>query len=216
MLLRTPLIIASVSILALSACDPNTQTALGGPNATAGAVTGALVGAAAAASAPGNSRLAQGVAGGILGAAVGGVIGQTLDRQAADLQGSVSGNTKIVNTGNSLVVTMPQDILFATNSATLRPDLKRDLDAVAANLIRYPNSNIEIVGHTDNTGTAALNQDLSLRRANAVASALMQAGVPNSRIATIGRGEDAPIASNLTPEGRALNRRVDIIIWPRN
>lgn len=214
MFLKTPLILASVSLLALAACDPSTQTIAGGPRATAGAATGALVGAAIGANASGSSRLAQAAVGGVLGAALGGAIGSSLDRQASDLQGSVSNQTKIVNNGNSLTVTMPQDILFATGSADLRPDLQRDLNAVATNLLNYPDSTIEIAGHTDNTGTAALNQDLSQRRATAVADVLRQAGVPNRRIVAFGRGEDVPVASNLTPEGRSQNRRVEIIIRP--
>jgi outer membrane protein OmpA-like peptidoglycan-associated protein len=212
--LRTPLVISSVALLGLVACAPGTQTIAGGPKATTGAVTGALVGAAIGANSSGSSRLAQAAAGAVLGGALGGAIGSTLDRQAADLQGSVSNQTKVVNDGSSLTVTMPQDILFATNSAALRPDLQRDLNAVATNLLNYPDSTIEIVGHTDNTGTAALNQDLSQRRAGAVADQLRAAGVPSRRIVAIGRGEDFPIASNLTPEGRALNRRVEIVIRP--
>ena len=116
--------------------------------------------------------------------------------------------------GDYLIVNMPQDVLFATGSASLRPDLTRDLGAVARNLITYPNSRIEVIGHTDNTGSAALNQDLSQRRASAVASVLSGSGVPAARIAIIGRGEDAPIASNLSDAGRAQNRRVEIIIRP--
>jgi outer membrane protein OmpA-like peptidoglycan-associated protein len=214
MKLRTPLIIASVSLLALTACDPSTQTVAGGPRATAGATTGALVGAAIGANASGSSRLAQAAAGAVIGGALGGAIGSTLDRQAADLQGSVSNQTRIVNNGDSLSVIMPQDILFATDSAALRPDLQRDLNAVAANLLNYPNSTIEIIGHTDNTGTAALNQDLSQRRAVSVANVLRQNGVPSSRIVAFGQGEERPIASNLTPEGRAMNRRVEMVIRP--
>jgi outer membrane protein OmpA-like peptidoglycan-associated protein len=214
MILKTPTVLASAAVLLLAGCDPATQTVAGGPRATIGAVTGALVGAAIGANAPGDSRLAQAAAGAVIGGALGGAIGSALDRQAAELQGSVSDQTRVVNTGNSLTVTMPQDILFATNSAALRPDLQRDLDAVATNLLRYPDSTIEIVGHTDNTGTAAFNLDLSQRRAGAVADQLRAAGVPSRRIVAIGRGEDFPIASNLTPEGRALNRRVEIIIRP--
>ena len=214
MILKTPLILATISVMSLTACDPSTQTVAGGLRATTGAVTGALVGAAIGANASGSSRLAQAAVGGILGAALGGAVGSALDRQAADLQGSVSNQTKIVNNGNSLTVTMPQDILFDTNSAALRPDLRRDLNAVATNLINYPDTTVEIAGHTDNTGTAALNQDLSQRRANAVADTLRTAGVPNRRIVAFGRGEDKPIASNLTPEGRSQNRRVEITIRP--
>lgn len=218
MTFKTPIVLASVAILMLSACQPNMQGGSGnlGRNATAGAASGAILGAALGANASGSSRVLQAATGAVLGGVVGGAIGNAFDRQAADLQGSVSNQTKIVNNGNSLTVTMPQDILFETNSATLRPDLQRDLNAVATNLLNYPNSTIEIAGHTDNTGTAAFNQDLSQRRANSVANQLRANGVPNARIVAFGRGEDFPIASNLTPEGRALNRRVDIIIRPTN
>ena len=73
---------------------------------------------------------------------------------------------------------------------------------------------IEVIGHTDNTGSAAFNQDLSQRRASSVANVLRDSGVPSNRLVTFGRGEEQPIASNLTPEGRAQNRRVEIIIRP--
>ena len=103
---------------------------------------------------------------------------------------------------------------LAPDSATLRADLTRDIKAVASSLLRYPNSTIEVIGHTDNSGSAAYNQDLSQRRAVSVANVLRESGVPNGRIAAYGRGEDQPIASNLTVEGRAQNRRVEIVIRP--
>src|SRR5690606_15891436 len=93
--------------------------------------------------------------------------------------------------------------------------LRDDLAALAGNLQRYPNSTVEITGHTDETGGVSYNRDLSLRRANSVASVLIANGVAQSRLRTYGAGEDQPIATNATPEGRALNRRVDIIIRPR-
>ena len=86
--------------------------------------------------------------------------------------------------------------------------------AVASSLNRYPNSTIEVIGHTDNTASAAYNQDLSQRRASAVANVLIKSGVPGGRVAAYGRGEDQPIASNLSASGRAQNRRVEIIIRP--
>ena len=94
---------------------------------------------------------------------------------------------------------MPQDILFATNSASLRPDLQRDLRTVGQSLLAYPNTTVQVVGHTDNTGDASFNFDLSQRRAQSVASVLTSEGVPAFRIQSIGRAEDQPIASNLTP-----------------
>ncbi|OZA09930.1 MAG: hypothetical protein B7Y02_11505 [Rhodobacterales bacterium 17-64-5] len=111
---------------------------------------------------------------------------------------------------------MAQDLLFATDSASLRPDLTSDLRVVANSLLRYPNSRIEVIGHTDNTGSAAYNQDLSQRRAVTVSGVLRDAGVPGGRLSAYGRGEDVPVASNLTPDGRAQNRRVEIIIRPTN
>ena len=85
---------------------------------------------------------------------------------------------------------------------------------MAGSLNRYPNTTVNVVGHTDNTGEAAYNQSLSERRAQAVASVLISAGVSPARIRSIGRGEDQPVASNLTAEGRQQNRRVEIIITP--
>jgi outer membrane protein OmpA-like peptidoglycan-associated protein len=78
----------------------------------------------------------------------------------------------------------------------------------------YPNSTIQVIGHTDSDADASYNLDLSLRRAEAVSDVLLDAGVPFSRIEAIGRGEDQPVASNFTPEGKALNRRVEIVILP--
>lgn len=216
MMMKTPLILAVASTLALSACvdpnaypdDPNARQRQG---AIIGGVTGAIAGAAVSSD---SDRLKGAVIGGVLGAGTGAVIGADLDRQAAELRGSLSSNVGVTNTGEFLIVNMPQDLLFAVDSAAVRPDLRRDLQAVSANLLKYPNSRIEVIGHTDNTGAAAYNQDLSQRRAVAVASILRENGVPSSRILAIGRGEDQPIASNLTPEGRAKNRRVEIIIRP--
>jgi outer membrane protein OmpA-like peptidoglycan-associated protein len=148
-----------------------------------------------------------------IGAIVGGAIGTTLDQQAAELRG-INGQFNVTNMGDYLVVNMPQDVLFAVDSASLRPDLASDIQSVAQNLLRYPNSQIQIIGHTDNTGSASYNQDLSQRRAVSVASVLRNSGVPSARVTAFGRGEDQPIASNLTPEGRAQNRRVEIIIRP--
>ena len=85
---------------------------------------------------------------------------------------------------------------------------------VAQSLQQYPNSTVQVVGHTDNSGDAGYNQSLSERRANAVADVLMNGGVPFGRIQTYGRGEDQPVASNLTTEGKAQNRRVEIVILP--
>ena len=217
MIFKTPILLSSVALLALTACvDPNAYP--GDPNARArtGAVAGGILGAALGASSS-EDKLAKAVVGGAIGAAIGGAIGQTLDQQAADLRNSIgNNNVTVTNNGQYLLVNMPQDLLFATDSATLQPALVSDIQAVAGSLLRYPNSRIEVIGHTDNTGAAAYNQDLSQRRAVSVLNVLLNSGVPGNRLAAYGRGEDQPIASNQTPEGRAQNRRVEIIIRPTN
>lgn len=218
MMMKTPLILAVAGTLGLTACvDPGAYP--DDPNARQrnGAIIGGLVGAVAGASvSDGDDKLKGALIGGALGAGTGALIGADLDRQAAELRGSLNSNISVTNTGEYLIVNMPQDLLFAVDSASVRPDLRSDLSTVASSLLKYPNSRIEVIGHTDNTGAAAYNQDLSQRRAVAVASVLRENGVPGGRVAAYGRGEDQPIASNLTPEGRAKNRRVEIIIRPTN
>lgn len=188
--------------------DPNRNT-------KQGALLGAGLGAALGAIVAGDGNRGRGaMTGAVVGAAAGVVGGSILDRQEADLRRTVGDDVGINNTGDRLIVTLPQDILFATDSATLRPDLVRDIRAVASNLNAYPNSTVQVLGHTDNTGDAGYNQSLSYRRADTVASVLVAEGVSAARIQSVGRGEDQPIASNLTPEGRQQNRRVEIVILP--
>ena len=205
------------AIIALGACtDPAT---LGGDpdnrNANQGALIGAGTGAVLGALINDDNRAAGAAVGAVLGGAAGAGIGYRLDQQEAELRRDL-GNDRvtITNTGDRLIVSFPQDILFAVNSFAVRPDLQSDLGVLASSLGDYPNSTIQIVGHTDSDGDAAFNQQLSERRANAVADVLLDHGVPFNRIQTFGRGESQPVASNLTPEGKAQNRRVEIVILP--
>lgn len=204
---RAPIILACTGALALSACtvtDDNRRMATG---AAVGGLLGAAIGA-------GESR-DKALAGAILGAGIGAAIGDSLDRQARALEAELNNDAvKIVNTGSQLIVTMPQDILFAVDSTVVQPTLQSDLAVLARNLLDYPDTTVQVIGHTDNTGSAAYNQDLSQRRASAVSSILIQNGVPSGRVVAFGRGEDQPIASNLDAEGRAQNRRVEIVITP--
>jgi outer membrane protein OmpA-like peptidoglycan-associated protein len=216
---KTPLILAVCGAFALGACtNPSQLTNPDDPNANAkqGALLGAGVGAALGTLVAGSGNKTEAaLAGAALGGVVGGFAGNNLDRQEAELRQQLANeDVQITNTGDRLIVTLPQDILFATDSASVRPDLQSDLRTVASNLQSYPNSTVQIIGHTDNTGEAAYNQQLSQRRADSVSSVLLGAGVPASRIQAYGRGEDQPIASNLTPEGKAQNRRVEIVILP--
>ena len=181
-----------------------------------GAIGGALVGGIIGfARGDDDNRLASTILGAGVGAVAGGAIGAALDRQAAELRASLGNpDVGIVNTGSALVVTMPQDILFDVDSTAIRPALRADLMTVARHLQLYPDSRVSVVGHTDSTGSALYTQTLSERRALAVMTVLRDGGVPSARLVAIGRGEDEPIASNLTDAGRALNRRVEIVIRP--
>lgn len=206
---------AAATAMTIAGCtmqDPSNPNRNAQQGALAGAAAGALLGLATGDDA--QSRRRGAVVGAALGAGAGGLIGHQLDRQEAELRTQLGSNVGINNTGDRLIVTMPQDILFATDSATLSGRLTSDLRALAASLNRYPDTTVQVIGHTDNTGQAAYNQRLSQRRAQAVASVLTSSGVSSSRIHSIGRGWDDPVSNNLTPEGRAQNRRVEIVIIP--
>lgn len=210
--------LAGSALLILSGCVTPESAAnrKPGDNTTAGTIMGGLIGAIAGMEMSSKGDRKKGaVVGAIVGAAAGNAIGQSLDEQAADLRRDLNNNqVNVTNTGSELIVTMPQDILFALDSAAVRSDLRRDLGVVAGNLQAYPNSTISIEGHTDNTGTANYNRILSQRRANAVADILVNNGVPPARLYAVGRGENEPVASNLSATGRAQNRRVEIVIRP--
>lgn len=198
----------------LGACTQPYQS--NNPNRDTGALIGAGAGAALGALVKDDGDRGDGaLIGAVVGSAIGAGIGYSLDRQEADLRRQIDNeNVVITNTGDRLILNLPQDILFATDSFAVRPDLRGELAAVAGNLQQYPQSTIQIVGHTDSDGDAGYNQQLSERRASAVAGVLLDAGVPGSRVRTLGRGEAQPVASNLTAEGKAQNRRVEIVIVP--
>ena len=206
-----PLILASIPVFALAACDdpsnPDYQKTRNGAaiGAAAGVASQILAGNSA------DSALKAGA----LGAVVGAVIGNVLDKQEQDLRQDLEGSgATITNTGNELIVTLPEAITFATDSTSVRGSLQDDLAALANNLQEYPDSTVDVIGHTDSVGDESYNQNLSSRRAYAVESILLNNGVPNDRIRAYGRGETQSIASNETASGRAANRRVEIVIRP--
>jgi outer membrane protein OmpA-like peptidoglycan-associated protein len=191
---------------ALDPSDPNRNTRTG---AIAGAAIG--TGLAAITGAEGAQLLVGAVAGGLAG----GLAGSELDRQAAELRAQLANDGITVrNAGDRLTVTLPQDLTFETGSAKVLPSLEADILQVAGYLQRLPTSTVQVIGHTDSTGDATFNLGLSQERANAVASVLLAGGVAGNRIQAIGQGEAQPVATNLTPEGRAQNRRVEIVILP--
>lgn len=209
--------ISTVMMLSLGACSqPPFEVIenLDVNRAETGAVIGGLIGGVIGASSDDNTLIKTVVGAGI-GAAAGGVVGDLLDRQAEDLRREINNeNVAIENTGSELKVTLPQALLFASDSAVLTPALEADLRALANNLTAYPDSSVQIVGHTDDTGTERYNLDLSQRRAASVAWVLESGGVSRSRITSTGAGETQPVAANTSELGKAQNRRVEVIIRP--
>ncbi|MCP1224612.1 OmpA family protein [Sebaldella sp. S0638] len=175
-----------------------------GAGAAAGAVLGQIIG-----------KDTKGtVIGTAAGAAVGAVIGNIFDKQEAKLREDLKGTgVEVTRTAEGEIkLTAPENVTFATNSSTISSKFTNTLDSIASVLKEYPDSNITVSGHTDSTGNDAINNPLSVNRANSVASYLKQQGIASSRITAAGYGSKQPIASNSTADGRAQNRRVEIKI----
>ncbi|MGD9865124.1 MAG: OmpA family protein [Pseudodonghicola sp.] len=216
-LVKTTTAAAICAVVVLGACtdpatlnpdDPNRKT-------KQGALIGGLLGAGIGAMSGTSHKTTAVLGGAAIGAFTGAAIGDRLDRQEAELRQQLgSDGITVTNTGDRLIVSLPNDITFATDSFEVRPALRADLGKVAAHLQRYPDMTVQVIGHTDSDGDAAYNIGLSQRRANAVADILQANGVSYTRLTTIGRGEEAPVASNLTEEGKARNRRVEIVMIP--
>ncbi len=173
--------------------------------AAGGGATGAVIGKAA-----GNTAM-----GAIIGATVGGVagavIGRQMDKQAAEMEKEVPG-AKVERVGEGIVVEFEGKVLFGFDKSDLTAQATDNLNSLTQILQKYPDTNIEIQGHTDDKGTDAYNQGLSERRAQTVSNYLAMKGVKNSRMKTVGYGESAPKYSNSTEDGRAQNRRVEFLI----
>ena len=207
--------LAAVSLLTVSACvtDPNTgerkvsRTVLGGAG---GAVAGGLLGG-----------LIGGKTGRIIGAAAGGigggVIGYKMDQQIQELAEQTAGTGVDVSEtdgGEAILVNLPDGVTFSTGSYTISPGFRDLLDRVAGSLRQYPNSLIDVYGHTDTTGSATTNQRLSEQRAQAVANYLISQGVSSSRVRWMGFGETRLKVSTGDNVNEPLNRRVEIKIVP--
>ena len=181
----------------------------GGSGAAAGAGIGALIGKDAKGAAIGAAI------GPAVGAGVGALIGNKMDKKAAELAAAMeNANVETVTDANDLTaikVTLESGILFNTSSSTLNETSKAALKKFAANLADLPETDLTILGHTDNTGTAEYNQQLSIDRAKSVATYLKNIGVKN-HMAVEGRSFLEPVADNSTKEGRLQNRRVEIFI----
>ena len=178
-----------------------------------GALGGAALGAGAGALIGGKTHRGRNAAiGGLTGAVVGGAVGNYMDRQAAALKKSMP-EAEVVRDGDKVYVALPSGILFDVGKDALKPAAKESLSKAAATL-KDSQTNIIIQGHTDSTGSDAINQPLSERRANRVREYLASQGVPGSRMAAVGYGSSRPAVPNDSDANRTLNRRVQLEISP--
>ncbi len=203
--MHTSLRSVPTAFLLLAACATKTQT--GAVVGTAGgAVVGGVIGRVAGSTAKGA------IIGAVVGGVAGAIIGARMDKQAAELKVNIPG-AKVERVGEGIQVTFESGLLYDFDSDVVRPAAMANLRELATSLEKYPDSNLLILGHTDQLGSAAYNQALSERRANSAATYIISQGVSGARIATRGLGETEPIASNETEAGRQANRRVEVSIF---
>jgi outer membrane protein OmpA-like peptidoglycan-associated protein len=204
---RPVLALALAGILAVTATSCETagkRTAIGaGAGAVVGAGAGALLGGK-------HNRGAGALIGAGVGALAGGSIGLYLDKQQKELEAARVAEVK--RTENGLVVKMASDILFDPGSSALKPKSIDDLEKIGDVIAKYSDDRVKIYGHTDSEGGKAYNEELSLRRADAVKRVLVGRGVQEKQMTALGMGEAEPVSSNATAAGRAKNRRVELHI----
>ena len=204
------------AMLPLSACvtDPTTgkrtisKAAIGGiGGALGGYLLGDLIG--------GKRDRTEKIVGAGIGALAGAGAGYYMDEQEKKLRQQTAGTgVNVTREGDNLVLDMPSGVTFGVDSANIDAGFRNTLDQVASTLMQYEKTYVDVMGHTDSTGSDTYNQTLSERRASAVADYLSIRGVQSARLATRGYGESQPKASNLDAAGRSANRRVEIRLVP--
>lgn len=201
-----------ITIIALSACATMSDTQRG---TTQGAAIGAGAGAAIGAIFGGGKGAAIGAgSGAVLGASAGYIWSQRMEEQKKQMESATAGTGVQVSqtTDNRLKLNIPSDISFDTGRADIKPGFRPILDNFATSLLNNPETSVMIVGHTDNTGTDAINNPLSVNRAASTRDYLVSKRVPINRIQIDGRGSREPVTANDTPANRAENRRVEIFV----
>lgn len=207
--------IVSVLVLTALVSGCTTVNPYTGQTQTAKSTWGTAIGATAGALLGSTKSSEAALLGGLAGAAVGGGVGYYLDVQAAELRSElVSTGVQVIESDDSIRLVMPGNITFKTDSADINSSFYPVLNSVARVLKKYDNSTVLVSGHTDSTGSADYNLNLSRNRAQSVASYLQGQGIKASRFEVLGLGSSNPIASNETASGREQNRRVEIKIIP--
>jgi outer membrane protein OmpA-like peptidoglycan-associated protein len=197
-----------VTILAilLSGCKTMTKSQKGAViGGTSGAVIGGVVGHTM-----GNTAMGA-IIGAAAGGVAGGVIGHKMDKQAEEIAKEM-GDAEVIREGEGIVIKFKEKVLFAYDRSDLNATANTNLDKLKNILLKYPETNITVIGHTDSKGSDSYNQTLSESRATAVTNYASQNGIDKARLTAIGKGETDPIATNDTEEGSASNRRVEFVI----
>ena len=217
MLRKFALVAIAVTFLAGCSTDPYTgeqkisNTAVG---ATAGALLGTATGLVIGKTTSASTRKSMLIGAG-LGALAGGGVGLYMDNQESKLRARLQGTgVSVSRVGDDIILNMPSNITFDTDQSAIKPQFFETLNSVAIVLQEFNRTLVDVTGHTDSTGTPQHNQRLSEARAGSVAEYLIAQGNNPNRFQAIGMGQNDPIASNTTPEGRAQNRRVEIKIVP--
>jgi outer membrane protein OmpA-like peptidoglycan-associated protein len=203
--LRSIMLITLVAAPVTLGCAKHAQRGLV-LGAAGGAVIGGVIGKVSGSTAKGA------IIGAAVGGAAGAIIGDQMDRQARELKQNIPG-ANVERVGEGIQVTFESGLLYDFDSDAVKPEAQKNLRALAQSLDKYAGSDLLILGHTDSVGTSEYNKDLSVRRADAAARYLISQGVARSRIATGGLGEDEPLTSNATDDGRRRNRRVEVAIY---
>mgnify|MGYP002785247791 CR=1 FL=1 len=211
--------VATLVAFAASACmtyDPYTgekEVSKTTKGAAAGAAAGAVIGVLAGNDSKQRKKKALVLAG--VGALAGGAVGNYMDREEAKLRAELQGTgVSVTRVGDEIILNMPGNVTFPTNSADINASFYPVLTSVAKVLKEFDQTVVDVGGHTDSTGSDQYNLELSQRRASSVTGYLTSQGIAAQRFITQGYGEARPIASNDTPEGRAQNRRVEIVLAP--
>jgi outer membrane protein OmpA-like peptidoglycan-associated protein len=218
--MKTNILLAGLAALSLSACtsinpytgDSQLSNTAGGTlvGAGGGAVVGAILGGAT-----GNDPRVGALIGAGIGGLTGAAIGSYMDQQEAELRAQLQNTgVSVTRQGNQIILNMPSNITFDTDSSRVKPQFNETLISVGLVLRKFDKTLVDVYGYTDSTGSDAYNQELSQQRAVSVATVLAGQGVVQGRFYITGRGEEDPIASNANEAGRAQNRRVEIMLSP--
>ncbi len=209
------LVLVSAIFIVSGCAAPQTKKGKGAAyGAAGGAVAGAIIGQAIGKDTEGT--LIGAAAGAAIGGAAGAGIGHMMDKQEEEYRQALAASEAVAvrREGDLLAITLKGDVTFDTNSTTVRPGLYTEINRIAQIMVKYPQTNIMVEGHTDSQGSENYNQQLSDKRATSVKNLLIERGVAAYRVNTLGYGESRPVATNATPEGRMMNRRVEIRINP--